>query len=69
MGEEVIGGKEIGQFKLQLNGCLSPFGKYGQSIYIPIAIEQITILAMKLHRRLNGEDIPITLDWRGLPDD
>ena len=54
--------KAIGQFKLQLNGAMQPFcGKvsYGQGIYVPQAIEEIVKLALLLHRRLNGEDIPI----------
>ena len=56
--------KAIGQFRLQLNGALRPFtGKvnYGQNIFVPQAIEEIVKLAFQLHRRLNGEDIPIEL--------
>ncbi len=51
--------KAIGQFKLQLNGVLAPFNLYGMHIYIPPAIKEIERLALQLHRRLNGEDIPI----------
>ena len=53
--------KAVGQFKLQLNGVLSPFKLYGMDIYVTPAIEQIVELALQLHRRLNGEDIPIEL--------
>jgi len=54
--------KAIGQFKLQLNGVMRPFtGKvnHGLNIFVPQAIEEIVKLALILHRRLNGEDIPI----------
>lgn len=51
--------KAIGQFKLQLNGTFQPFHGYGQDVFIPEAINQIVGLALQLHRRLNGEDIPI----------
>ena len=54
--------KAIGQFRLQLNGAFRPFtGKvnYGQDVFVPQAIEEIIKLALLLHRRLNGEDIPI----------
>ena len=51
--------KAIGQFKLQLNGVFQPFHGYGHDVYIPESINQITELALRLHRRLNGEDIPI----------
>jgi len=51
--------KAIGQFKLHLNGVFQPFHGYGHDVYIPESINQITKLALQLHRRLNGEDIPI----------
>ena len=54
--------KAVKQFKLQLNGVMGVFGLYGQSVYIPDAIEVITELALLLHKRLNGQDIPITYD-------
>lgn len=51
--------KAVGQFKLQLNGILSPFNSYGLGVHISPAIKEIVRLALQLHRRLNGEDIPI----------
>ncbi len=51
--------KAIGQFKLQLNGVLNTFAKYGMDVYVPQAIEEIVKLSLALHRRLNGEDVPI----------
>jgi len=53
--------KAIGQFKLQLNGVLSLYNLYGMSVYIPSTISEIVKLSIQLHRRLNGEDIPIEL--------
>lgn len=56
------GGKEmkaIGQFRLQLNGVFQPFHSYGHDIFISSSIEAIVKLAIQLHLRLNGEDIPI----------
>ena len=54
--------KAIRQFKLQLNGVMSPFNLYGLTVHITPAIEAITILALQLHERLNGKDIPIMLN-------
>lgn len=51
--------KAVGQFRLQLNGVFQPFNGYGMNIFIPEAIEAIIRLALQLHRRLNGEDVPI----------
>ena len=59
MVKEIDEAKCIGQFKLQLNGTMQPFHFYGMDVHIPSAIEEITKLALKLHRRLNGEQIPI----------
>ena len=56
--------KAIAQFKLQLNGVFAPFtGKvhYGQNVYVPQMIDEIVKLALLLHERLNGNDVPIIL--------
>lgn len=49
--------KAIGQFRLALHGVFDPFDMYGMGAYIPQAEEGIIKLALRLHRRLNGEDI------------
>lgn len=54
--------KAIGQFKLQLNGVMQPFNLYGLNVHITPAIEEITVLALRLHERLNGNDVPIVRD-------
>ena len=56
--------KAIGLFRLQLNGVFEPFcGKvhYGQNVFVPRAIEEIVKLALLLHERLNGKDVPIKI--------
>ena len=56
--------KAISQFRLQLNGVFTPFIQYGQSVFAPEAIVQIVKLALKLHERLNGNDVPIVIEKR-----
>lgn len=51
-----------GQFKLQLNGVMSPFTLYGLGVLIPQAKEEITTLALQLHERLNNKDVPIIIN-------
>jgi len=53
--------KAMGQFRLQMNGVMSPFTCYGLNVYVPRAVEETLSLAMQLHRRLNGEDTPIQM--------
>jgi hypothetical protein len=49
----------IGQFRLQLNGVFAPFVFYGQEPYIDQAQKEVLKLALALHDRLNGKDVPI----------
>jgi len=51
--------KALGQFRLKLNGVLTPFNSYGLGVFIPPAIEEIAKLALQLHERLNGHGVPI----------
>jgi hypothetical protein len=50
--------KAIGQFNLALTEVLSVFCLHGLDVYIPAVKQQITVLALQLNRRLNGEDTP-----------
>ena len=62
--------KAVGQFRLQLNGVFAPFRMYGLDVYIPGAQEATLKLAMQLHHRLSGLDVPISIDADyGGPDD
>jgi len=54
--------KAILQFRLQLNGVFRPFFQYGMDVYVPQAIDEIVKLSLALHKRLNGEDVPIVLE-------
>ena len=54
--------KAVSQFKLQMNVVLSPFNMHGLDIFITGAIEETADLALLLHKRLNGQDIPITAE-------
>ena len=47
-------------FKRQLNGVMGVFHVHGLHVHIPDAIETVTELALLLHKRLDGQDIPIT---------
>jgi hypothetical protein len=49
----------IGQFRLQLNGVFEPFIFYGQDVYIRQAKLEVEKMALALHERLNGKDVPI----------
>jgi len=51
--------KAIGQFRLQCLGLLQPFSAYGMRDFIPGTADQVVILALQLHERLNGVDKPI----------
>ena len=61
MATEEEKAKAYGQARLQLNGVMEPFNQYGLGIHITPAIEQILEIFTLLRKRLNGEDIPITL--------
>ena len=54
--------KVVGQFRLQLNGVLEPFNLYGMHTYVPVAIKLIESLAVQLHHKLSGLDIPYYYD-------
>jgi len=51
--------KAIFQFKGQLAEMLQPLERYGQRDYVEECIPHIADLALQLHERLTGNDIPI----------
>jgi hypothetical protein len=51
--------KAIGQFRLQLNGVFEPFVFYGQDVYVTQAKAEVLKMALALHERINGKDVPI----------
>jgi len=50
--------KCTGQFRLALNTIMNPLRLYGQGFYVDSASEEIVSLAVQLHQKLNGLDIP-----------
>ena len=54
--------KTIGQFRLALNGILNPLRLYGQGHYVDTASEEIVSLAIQLHHRLSGVDMPFHIN-------
>lgn len=62
--------KDLGQFRLQLNGILGVYALYGMDVYTPQVKEEIVKVAVQLHHRLSGLDVPIGKDFDyGGPDD
>ena len=58
MNEEEQWEKAIGQFGLALNEILKPLRLYGQGLYVDTAKEEIVSLAIQLHLKLYGVDMP-----------
>lgn len=50
--------KATGQLGLALNKVLKPLRMYGQDIYVDMATREIESLAIQLHWKLSGLDIP-----------
>lgn len=50
--------KAVGQFRLNLNGIMNPLRMYGQGHYVDTVKEEIVSLAIQLHLKLYGVDIP-----------
>ena len=49
------------QFRGELMKILEPLKRYGQGEYCDMILTPITELALQLHKRLDGEDIPIVI--------
>ncbi len=54
--------KALGQFRLMGTNILRPFQFYGQQVFIQPTIELFLELALQLHERLLGHDVPIKID-------
>ena len=50
--------KAVGQLRFALNGVMEPLRYYGQSIYVDNATDEIISLAIQLHWKLSGLDVP-----------
>ena len=53
--------KALGQFRLQGNGIMRMYNSYGLGVHIPETIASFEKLALQLHERLNGNDVPIKI--------
>ena len=58
MDDEVEFDKAIGQLRFRLNEVLGPLRLYGQGHYVDNATSEIISLAVQLHWKLSGLDIP-----------
>ena len=56
--EEQEWDKAVGQFRLALNGIMQPLRLYGQGHYVDTSLEEIVSLAIQLHLKLYGVDMP-----------
>ena len=59
MSEDEEFDKAVGQYRLKINGLMQPLRKYGQKEYVDQAIDELVHLAIALHYRLSGVDVPI----------
>ena len=56
--EELEWDKCVGQFRLALNDILNPLRMYGQGHYVDTAKEELVSLAIQLHLKLYGVEMP-----------
>ena len=61
VSEEANWEKIVGQYRLQVGAALSPLRKYGQATYVDGVSEELVQLAIQLHFKLSGADIPFNV--------
>lgn len=54
--------KIVGQYRLQLNGLLYPLRLYGQGHYVDGVLVELEKLAIQMHLKLSGLDIPYEIN-------
>jgi len=54
--------KIVGQYRLKLNGLLAPLRLYGQGYYVDGIIGELESLAVQMHLKLSGVDIPYEIE-------
>jgi hypothetical protein len=54
--------KALGQYRFKVRELLEPLRLYGQGIYCDQVEEHFLALALTLHMRLMGEDIPFEIE-------
>jgi hypothetical protein len=50
--------KALGQYRFKIRELLEPLNRYGQQVYCQAVEEEFVTLAVQLHYKLIGEDIP-----------
>ena len=60
--EELEWDKCVGQFRLNLNRIMKPLRLYGQKDYVDTATDELVSLAIQLHLKLYGVDMPYHLN-------
>ncbi len=60
--EEADWAKTVGQYRLRVGSALSPLRKYGQSEYVTGVTEELVQLAIQLHYKLSGVDMPFNIE-------
>lgn len=56
--EELEWDKEVGQFTGAIRIIMQPLTLYGQKDYVASVVQEIVSLAIQLHHKLSGLDIP-----------
>ncbi len=56
--DEIEFDKAVGQLRLALGKVLKPLRLYGQDHYVDMATSEIVSLAIQLHWKLSGLDVP-----------
>ena len=54
--------KAVGQYRLQVGAVLRPLRLYGQAQYVVSAIEELVSLALQLHLKLSGVEMPFHIN-------
>ena len=56
--EEEDWAKAVGQYRMRVGVMLSPLRKDGQSVYVDGVSEELVQLAIQLHYKLSGVEMP-----------
>ena len=59
--EEEDWAKAVGQYRMRVGVMLSPLRKYGQSVYVDGVSEELVQLAIQLHYKLSGVEMPFSI--------
>ena len=60
--EEEDWAKAVGQYRMRVGVMLGPLRKYGQSVYVDGVSEELVQLAIQLHYKLSGVEMPFNIE-------